>query len=83
MKTFERSRASKAAPCLSAHEMAALVLLSHAPIDVRMETPDVVALQRAGLADLVESEIGEFRFAITREGDAVLRALGALNDRAE
>jgi hypothetical protein len=48
-----------------------------------METPDVVALQRAGLADLVESEIGEFRFAITREGDAVLRALGALNDRAE
>jgi hypothetical protein len=46
-----------------------------------METPDVVALQEAGLAERIESEIGEFRFAITREGNAVLRALGALNDR--
>jgi hypothetical protein len=46
-----------------------------------METPDVVALQKAGLVELLESEIGEFRFAITRQGNAVLRALGALNDR--
>jgi hypothetical protein len=81
MKTVECSRASEDAPCLSAHEMAALVLLCHAPIDTKMETPDVVALQKAGLAELIESEIGEFRFAITREGNAVLRALGALNDR--
>jgi hypothetical protein len=83
MKTFEVSRTSEAAPCLSAHEMAALVLLSHTPIDARMETPDIGALQRAGLAELIESEFGEFRFAITMEGSAILRALGALNDRPD
>lgn len=81
MKTIERSRASENAPCLSAHEMAALFLLCHAPIDSTMETPDIVALQKAGLAELIESEIGEFRFAISREGNAVLRAWGALNNR--
>lgn len=81
MNTIERTRASDNARCLSAHEMAALVLLRHAPIDSRMDTPDVVALQKAGLVELVESETGEFRFAITRQGNAVLRALGALNDR--
>jgi hypothetical protein len=81
MGTIERSRASENAPCLSAHEMAALVLLCHAPIESRMTSPDVVALQKAGLAELLEPEIGESRFAITREGNAVLQALGALNDR--
>lgn len=70
MKTIERSCAFEEALCLSAHEMATLFLLCHAPIESRMETPDVVALQKAGLAELVESEPGEFRFAITRQGNA-------------
>jgi hypothetical protein len=46
-----------------------------------MKSPDVVALQEAGLAELIEAEIGESRFAITSEGNAVLQALGVLNDR--
>jgi hypothetical protein len=82
MKTIERSRASEDASCLSVHEMAGLVLLCHAPIDLRMETPDVVALQKkAGLAELIESKIAEFKFCITSKGNAVLWALGALNHR--
>jgi hypothetical protein len=81
MKTIERSRAFENAPCLSAHEMAALVLLCRGPKELRMRSPDVVALQEAGLAGLIEAEIGESRFAITSEGNAVLQALGVLNDR--
>lgn len=81
MNTIEYSRLSEEARCLSAHEMAALVLLRYAPIESRMRTPDVVALHSAGLAELIESESGEYRFAITNEGNAVLRALGALRDR--
>jgi hypothetical protein len=80
MKTIECRRASEDAPRLSAHEMAALLLLRHAPIDVTMGNPDVMALQNAGLADLIESEMGKFKFAITSRGNAVLRAFGVLND---
>jgi hypothetical protein len=38
-------------------------------------------LQKAGLAELIDLEIGEVSFAVTREENAVPRALGALNDR--
>jgi hypothetical protein len=37
----------------------------------------VMALREVGLVQLVESEQGEARFALTVEGNAVLRVLGA------
>jgi hypothetical protein len=39
--------------------------------------PDVMALREAGLAQLVDSGQDKARFAITDEGNAVLRVLGA------
>jgi hypothetical protein len=36
-----------------------------------------MALREAGLVQLVASEQGEARFALTAEGSAVLRVLGA------
>ena len=77
MKTISRDNATGNKPCLSAHEMATLLLLLHAPIDALTATPDATALQNAGLARLVDSDQGNARFAITDEGNAMLRALGA------
>jgi hypothetical protein len=62
---------------LSAHEIATLLLLLNASVDVMAATPDVMALREAGLVQLVASEQGEARFALTAEGSAVLRVLGA------
>ena len=62
---------------LSAHEIATLLLLLNAPVDVMAATPDVMALREVGLVQLVASEQGEARFALTAEGNAVLRVLGA------
>jgi hypothetical protein len=62
---------------LTAHEIATLLLLLNAPVEVMAATPDVVALREVGLVQLVESEQGEARFALTAEGNAVLRVLGA------
>jgi hypothetical protein len=77
MKPIERNYAPKGALCLSAHELAMLLVLLQAPVDVMAATPDVMALRDAGLAQMVESEHGKARFAITDEGNAVLRILGA------
>jgi hypothetical protein len=65
-------------PCLSAHEMAALMLLDHAPVAVEMGTLDIVALRESGLAELIDPGLGESRFSITRKGREVLRILSAL-----
>jgi hypothetical protein len=81
MKTIDRNRASDDARYLSAHEMAALVLLRYAPIDSRFDDPDVTALLEAGLVELIHSASGGFQCAITQEGRAVLQALGALDER--
>jgi hypothetical protein len=62
---------------LSAHEVATLLLLLSAPVDVMAATPDVLALCEVGLVQLVASEQGEARYALTAEGNAVLRVLGA------
>jgi hypothetical protein len=62
---------------LSAHEIAALLLLLNAPVELVAATPDVMALHEVGLVQLVASEIGESTFALTAEGNAVLRVLGA------
>ncbi|MEW9585219.1 hypothetical protein [Paraburkholderia sp. DGU8] len=62
---------------LTAHEIATLLLLLNAPVEVMAATPDVVALREVGLVQLVESEQGEATFTLTAEGNAVLRVLGA------
>jgi hypothetical protein len=62
---------------LSAHEIATLLVLLQAPVDVMAATPDVAALREAGLAQVVDAGQGKARFAITDEGNAVLRVLGA------
>ncbi|MEX3811243.1 hypothetical protein AB3X96_13385 [Paraburkholderia sp. BR13439] len=67
-------------PRLSAHEMAALMLLANAPVkvDVEVEDLDMTALHDAGLAQRIEREPGWQEFSITNEGRDVLRVLGAL-----
>ena len=77
MKTIEHDFASEEPLRLSAHEIARLLLLFHAPLDLISATSDVVSLRESGLVHLVESEQGRTMFAITDEGNAVLRALGA------
>jgi hypothetical protein len=62
---------------LSAHELSALLLLREAPVDANRATADVVALERAGLAARIGAESGLPRFAISDNGHALLRALGA------
>jgi hypothetical protein len=62
---------------LSAHEIAALLLLLNAPVEVMAATPDVMALREVGLVRLVACEYGEGKFVLTAEGNAVLRVLRA------
>jgi hypothetical protein len=57
-----------------AHEIATLLLLLNAPVDVMAATPDVMALHEVGLVQLIASEQGEARFALAAEGNAVARA---------
>jgi len=77
MKHFERSGAPEPGLCLSAHELATLLVLLRTPVDEIAVTPDVIALREAGLAQLVEAGQGEARVEITDEGHAMLRVLGA------
>jgi hypothetical protein len=77
MKVIERNDAPEEVQCLSAHELATLLLLLQAPCDVMAATPDVMALRDAGFAQLVDSGQGTASFAITDEGNAVLRILSA------
>lgn len=60
---------------LSHHEIATLLLLLHAPIDVAAK-PEIPMLQEAGLVESVTSESGHTRFQLTEDGNAVLRGLG-------
>jgi hypothetical protein len=71
---FERLQAHR----LSAHELAALMLLDFAPVAAEMRTLDIVALYESGLAELVEPGSGGSRFFITRKGKTVLQMLIAL-----
>ncbi|MEX3693636.1 hypothetical protein AB3X93_01325 [Paraburkholderia sp. BR14262] len=52
---------------LSLHEIAVLLLLASAPVETTAATPDYLALQSAGLVDVVNA-----RFALTDSGKAVL-----------
>ena len=56
---------------LSAHEIAVLLLLSSAPVELTAGTPDFLALQDDGLVRVVESH-----YALTEVGSALLHRLG-------
>ena len=77
MKAIQRNQKAAGTRYLSAHEIATLLVLLQAPVEVMAATPDVVALRDAGLAQVVEAGPGKVSFAITDEGNAVLRVLGA------
>jgi hypothetical protein len=80
MKNPRVENLESGSPRLSAHEMAALMLLGHAPVQVNAEVEDLdmTALHDAGLAQRIERERGWQEFSITNEGRDVLRVLGAL-----
>ncbi|MBR8165672.1 hypothetical protein [Burkholderia vietnamiensis] len=65
-------------PRLSAHEMAALMLLGYASVKVEAENLDMNALHDAGLAQRIDRGPGCQAFLITSEGRDMLRVLGAL-----
>lgn len=60
---------------LSHHEIATLLLLLHAPVDLAAK-PEIPLLQEAGLIEQVNAEQGDTRFQLTADGNAVLRGLG-------
>ncbi len=81
--TTERVTPSGAAPkprtmlrrILSHHEIATLLLLLHAPVDLAAK-PEIPLLKEAGLIEQVNGEQGDTRFKLTEDGNAVLRGLG-------
>ena len=60
----------------SHHEIATLLLLFHAPIDVMAATPDVASLQEYGYVEIVSPDMGAPKLRLTEDGNAVLRGLG-------
>jgi hypothetical protein len=60
---------------LSHHEIATLLLLLHAPVDLAAK-PEIPLLREAGLIEQVNTEQGDTRFQLTEDGNAVLRGLG-------
>lgn len=75
MNVSSKERWQPAMPRLSAHEMAALMLLCYAPVEAGAEDPDMTALRDAGLAELLERESGKPTISITHKGNEVLRML--------
>jgi hypothetical protein len=69
---------SKCSPArmLSAHEVAALLLLAYTSVEASAATPDIVALKDWGLASVTQCTEGE-RIVLTARGRAVLRKLKA------
>ncbi|MFP3647683.1 hypothetical protein [Paraburkholderia sp. SIMBA_054] len=62
---------------LSAHELATLFRLRNASVLTDIETPDVIALQEAGVVQVIMSEDGGAALALTVDGKVLLRMLGA------
>lgn len=60
---------------LSHHEIATLLLLLHAPVDLSAK-PEIPLLKEAGLIEQINTEQGDTRFKLTDDGNAVLRGLG-------
>lgn len=62
---------------LSHHEIATLLLLLHAPVDLSFTAkPELLLLEEAGLVEQMRSETGTPRFRLTRDGNALLQSLG-------
>jgi hypothetical protein len=61
---------------LGHHEIATMLLLLHAPIDVMAATPDVASLSEYGYVEMVSPAPGESKFRLTEDGNSVLRGLG-------
>jgi len=70
--------ASRCSPArvLSAHEVAALLLLACTSVEAFAATPDIAALNDLGLARVFQSTEGD-RIVLTESGHAVLRMLTA------
>jgi hypothetical protein len=62
---------------LSAQELASLLRLRNASAETNAVTPEVIALQAAGLVHLIASEDGDAALALTVDGKVLLRLLGA------
>lgn len=62
---------------LSAQELTTLLCLRDASVLADAETPDVIALQEAGLVQVIMSEDGDAALALTVDGKVLLRMLGA------
>ncbi|KVC84962.1 hypothetical protein WJ47_20240 [Burkholderia ubonensis] len=62
-------------PRLSAHEMAALMLLEQAPVEIERGTLDMTKLRDVGLAELIDRDKGDPKFSITRKGKVMLQML--------
>jgi hypothetical protein len=75
MKSFNGDSVSAEMPHLSPHEVASLMLLAHAPVELAMGTFDMTTLRDAGFAELIAQELGKPKFFITRKGKAVLSVL--------
>ncbi|AOK48671.1 hypothetical protein WT60_05340 [Burkholderia sp. MSMB617WGS] len=81
MNEFHGNSVPANMPRLSAHEMAALMLLEHAPVEIERGTLDMTMLRDAGLAELIDREKGAPKFSITRKGKVLLRILSELIPR--
>lgn len=62
---------------LSAHELTMLFRLSDASTEKNAVTPEVIALQKAGLVHLVTPENGDATCVLTVDGKVLLRLLRA------
>jgi hypothetical protein len=62
---------------LNAHELATLLCLRDASVLADAETPDVIALQDAGLVQVITSKDGDTTVSLTVDGKVLLRMLGA------
>ncbi|KAA0997386.1 hypothetical protein FVF58_49625 [Paraburkholderia panacisoli] len=72
-----RHRAHRRPVTLSAQELATLLRLRNASAETNTVTPDVIALQAAGLVHLIASDDGDATLALTVGGKVLLRLLGA------
>jgi hypothetical protein len=77
MKAIQRNSGAAGMRCLSAHEIATLMVLLQAPVDAMAATPDVAALREAGLAQVVDA--GQGKVSLAASPDSTRR--GALFSR--
>lgn len=69
-------RAHRYPVTLSAQELTMLLCLRDASALAVAETPDVIALQEAGLVQVISSKDGDTELALTVDAKVLLRMLG-------